>query len=71
MFYMLQIVQNLLTEKYRDKFNVCFSLLLLEFFKGDQSNIINTLELYPMLSEFFAKCILFSIDRYSAMKYVY
>ncbi|CAI6364590.1 unnamed protein product [Macrosiphum euphorbiae] len=61
-----QIIQNLLTEKYRYKFSVCFSLLLLQFLEEDQS--INILELNHLMSEFFSKCILFSIDRYGAIK---
>ncbi|VVC45484.1 Alpha/beta knot methyltransferases,tRNA/rRNA methyltransferase, SpoU type,Armadillo-like helical,tRNA [Cinara cedri] len=63
-----EIIQNILTQKYRDTFNVCFSLLLLNFFKKDQLNVITILESYQIISEFFAKCLLFSIDRYGAVK---
>lgn len=66
----LQIVQNLLTEKYRDNFNVCLSLHLLKYFKVDKSNVFSILESRLSVSEFFAKCMLFSIDRYGAHKYV-
>lgn len=61
-----QIIQNLLTEKYRYKFSVCFSLLLLQFLEENQP--IKILESIHLMSEFFAKCILFSIDRYGAIK---
>ncbi|XP_026813113.1 uncharacterized protein LOC113553786 isoform X2 [Rhopalosiphum maidis] len=61
-----QVIQNLLTENYRYKFSVCFSLLLLHFLEEDRS--INILELNFLMSEFFTKCLLFSIDRYGAIK---
>lgn len=65
-------MKNLLTEKIRDKFSVCFSLFLLKFFEGDQSaNTVNILELHQVTCDFFAKCILFTIERYGAHKYEY
>ncbi|XP_025411148.1 probable methyltransferase TARBP1 isoform X2 [Sipha flava] len=61
-----EILKNLLTAKCRDKFNVCFSLFLLKFF--EKQSKVKILELHLKMSAFFAKCLLFSIERYGATK---
>ncbi|XP_050526806.1 probable methyltransferase TARBP1 isoform X2 [Daktulosphaira vitifoliae] len=63
-----QVMQPLLTKKYRDKFSVCFSLYLIDYILQNKIEINNYPNFTSSLSQFLAKCVIYNIERYGAIK---